>query len=156
MDRAHAKNLQAQFEAAGVPTGYIDAYTKPDAREALFRRFTAGELRAIASVGCLTTGVDLDVRCIVLARPTKSEMLFVQIIGRGLRTADGKSDCLILDHSDTHLRLGLVTNIHHDASTTVGSARSRRLRFGRGFAEEVLLLRLPEAAKGREVPCLRV
>ena len=115
VDRAHAKNLQAQFEAAGVPTGYIDAYTKTDEREVLFRRFTAGELRAIASVGCLTTGVDLDVRCIVLARPTKSEMLFVQIIGRGLRTADGKSDCLILDHSDTHLRLGLVTDIHHDA-----------------------------------------
>ncbi|KQO76445.1 hypothetical protein ASF20_13955 [Methylobacterium sp. Leaf88] len=115
VDRAHAKNLQAQFEAAGVPTGYIDAYTKSAEREALFRRFTAGELRAIASVGCLTTGVDLDVRCIVLARPTKSEMLFVQIIGRGLRTAEGKSDCLILDHSDTHLRLGLVTDIHHDA-----------------------------------------
>jgi len=40
--------------------------------------------------------------------------LFVQIIGRGLRTAEGKDDCLILDHSDTHLRLGFVTDIHHD------------------------------------------
>jgi DNA repair protein RadD len=54
------------------------------------------------------------VRCIVLARPTKSEILFVQIIGRGLRTSEGKEDCLILDHSDTHLRLGFVTDIHHD------------------------------------------
>lgn len=114
VDRPHAKHLQAQFEAANVSCGYIDAFTKPDEREALFRRFTAGELRAISSVGCLTTGVDLDVRCIVLARPTKSEMLFVQIIGRGLRTAAGKADCLILDHSDTHLRLGFVTDIHHD------------------------------------------
>lgn len=115
VDRPHAKALQAKFEAAGVPCGYIDAYTKADERETLFRRFTAGELRAIASVGCLTTGVDLDVRCIVLARPTKSEMLFVQIIGRGLRTAPGKTDCLILDHSDTHQRLGFVTDIHHDS-----------------------------------------
>jgi DNA repair protein RadD len=40
-------------------------------------------------------------------------MLFVQIIGRGLRTADGKDDCLILDHTDTHLRLGFVTDIIH-------------------------------------------
>ncbi|MEH3117040.1 MAG: DEAD/DEAH box helicase family protein [Methylorubrum populi] len=94
VDRPHAKRLQAEFERAGVACGYIDAYTKPDEREALFRRFTAGELRVISSVGCLTTGVDLDVRCIVLARPTKSEMLFVQIIGRGLRTAPGKTDCL--------------------------------------------------------------
>ncbi|GJD88206.1 Putative DNA repair helicase RadD [Methylobacterium hispanicum] len=115
VDRAHARHLQGEFERAGVACGYIDAFTKSDDREALFRRFTAGELRVIASVGCLTTGVDLDVRCIVLARPTKSEMLFVQIIGRGLRTAPGKDDCLILDHSDTHLRLGFVTDIHHDA-----------------------------------------
>lgn len=125
VDRAHAKNLQVQFEAAGVPTGYIDAYTKPDEREILFRRFTSGELRAIASVGCLTTGVDLDVRCIVLARPTKSEMLFVQIIGRGLRMAAGKADCLVLDHSDTHLRLGFVTDIHHD-SLDDGRERQKR------------------------------
>jgi DNA repair protein RadD len=38
----------------------------------------------------------------------------VQLIGRGLRPAEGKEDCLILDHSDTHLRLGFVTEIHHD------------------------------------------
>jgi hypothetical protein len=41
-------------------------------------------------------------------------MLFVQIIGRGLRPADGKDHCLILDHSDTTSRLGFVTDIHHD------------------------------------------
>ncbi|GAA0235904.1 Putative DNA repair helicase RadD [Methylorubrum aminovorans] len=114
VDRAHAKHLQGEFEKAGIGCGYIDAYTKPDEREAMFRRFSAGEMRVIASVGCLTTGVDLDVRCIVLARPTKSEMLYVQIIGRGLRTAPGKADCLILDHSDTTLRMGFVTDIHHD------------------------------------------
>jgi hypothetical protein len=65
---------------------------------------------------CVTSvaGIDWDVRCIILARPTKSEILFVQIIGRGLRTAEAKEDCLILDHSDTHLRLGFVTDIHHE------------------------------------------
>lgn len=125
VDRAHAKHLQARFQSAGVPTGYIDAYTKGPERESLFRRFSAGELKAIASVGCLTTGVDLDVRCIVLARPTKSEMLFTQIIGRGLRTAAGKTDCLILDHSDTHQRLGFVTDIHH-AELDDGRERSRQ------------------------------
>ena len=36
------------------------------------------------------------------------------MIGRGLRTAQGKPDCLILDHSDNHARLGFVTDIHHD------------------------------------------
>jgi hypothetical protein len=41
-------------------------------------------------------------------------MLFVQMVGRGLRTADGKKDLLIFDHSDTHQTLGFVTDIHHD------------------------------------------
>ena len=114
VDRAHAKNLQKKFTEANVSTGYIDAYTPIAERREIERKFQNGDIRVVCNVGCLTTGIDWDVRCIVLARPTKSEMLFVQIIGRGLRTAEGKEDCLILDHSDTHLRLGFVTDIHHE------------------------------------------
>jgi len=114
VDRPHAKHLQAKFTEAGVSTGYIDAYTPINERIEVKGRFHDGDIRVVCNVGCLTTGIDWDVRCIVLARPTKSEILFVQIIGRGLRTAEGKDDCLILDHSDTHLRLGFVTNIHHE------------------------------------------
>jgi superfamily II DNA or RNA helicase len=114
VDRAHAKHLQTRFEEAGIGAGYIDAYTEAEERNAIQKRFHAGEIRVVCNVGCLTTGIDWDVRCIVLARPTKSEMLFVQIIGRGLRRADGKDSLLVLDHSDTHLRLGMVTDIGHD------------------------------------------
>lgn len=112
--RAHARHLEARFGETGAGVAYIDAFTDSDEREAIRKRFHSGEIRVVCNVGCLTTGVDWDVRCIVLARPTKSEMLYVQMIGRGLRTADGKTDCLVLDHSDTTLRLGLVTDIHHD------------------------------------------
>ena len=68
----------------------------------------------MCNVGCLTTGIDWDVRCLILARPTKSEILFVQIIGRGLRLADEKKQCLIFDHSDTHTNLGMASDIHYD------------------------------------------
>jgi superfamily II DNA or RNA helicase len=114
VDRAHAKHVQKEFQAAGIPTAYIDAYTEARDRKLIERQFHAGEFKVVCNVGCLTTGVDWDVRCIILARPTKSEMLFVQIIGRGLRIASGKDSCLVLDHSDTHGRLGFVTDIHHD------------------------------------------
>jgi DNA repair protein RadD len=114
VDRIHAKHLQAKFQAAGISAGYIDCYTDRIERLAVERRFGRGEIKVVCNVGCLTTGIDWDVRCIILARPTKSEMLFVQMIGRGLRTADGKDDCLVLDHSDNHTRLGFVTDIHHD------------------------------------------
>lgn len=113
VDRVHAKHLQKKFQEHGVSTDYVDAYTDRLEREAVRSRFHRGETKVVCNVGCLTTGVDWDVRCIVLARPTKSEMLFVQMIGRGLRTAPGKDFCLVLDHSDTHLRLGFVTDIHH-------------------------------------------
>ncbi len=118
VDRAHARKLQKQFEASGVSCGYVDAYTDGDERGLIADAFHEGELQVVVNVGCLTTGVDWDVRCIVLARPTKSRMLFVQMIGRGLRTAEGKSHCLILDHSDTHTRLGFVTDIQFDELDT--------------------------------------
>lgn len=114
VDRAHAKNLQSKFESAGISAGYVDAYTPVLERKEIARQFHAGKIKVVCNVGCLTTGIDWDVRCIILARPTKSEMLFVQMIGRGLRTANGKDDCLILDHSDNHIRLGFVTDIQHD------------------------------------------
>ena len=114
VNRLHAKAIQARFEQAGVRTGYVDAYTDLLERQSLANKFQNGDITVIVNVGVLTTGVDWDVRCIILARPTKSEILYTQIIGRGLRTAKGKDYCLILDHSDTTLSLGFVTDIHHE------------------------------------------
>ncbi len=113
VDRAHAAKLQAEFAKAGVPMGYCDANVDRIERRVLFDRMARREIAGICNVGTLTTGVDADVRCIVLARPTKSEILHVQIIGRALRTAQGKAEALILDHADNHARLGFVTDIHH-------------------------------------------
>lgn len=118
VDRAHAQKLADQFEEAGVPTGYIDMDTPPLERQRIGERLKNGQIKVVCNVYTLTTGVDWDVRCIILARPTKSEILFTQIIGRGLRTAEGKDECLILDHSDTTLRLGFVDDIHHDTLDT--------------------------------------
>jgi superfamily II DNA or RNA helicase len=111
VNRVHAKHIQEQFLASGICAEYMDAYTDLVDRQKIIERFEAGEVKIICNVGVLTTGFDSDVRCIVLARPTKSEILYVQMIGRGLRTADGKDDCLVLDHSDTTIRLGFVTDI---------------------------------------------
>lgn len=111
VNRIHAKHLQERFEAAGVPCAYQDAYTSDDERANIKAQFHCGEVKVVCNVGTLTVGVDWDVRCISLCRPTKSDMLMVQIIGRGLRTAEGKDHCLILDHSDNHTRLGFVTDI---------------------------------------------
>lgn len=90
--RVHAKHIQQEFERAGVPCGYIDSYTELDERRQIAKQFADGELKVICNVGVLTTGIDWDVRCIILARPTKSDMLFQQIVGRSLRTATPLTD----------------------------------------------------------------
>jgi superfamily II DNA or RNA helicase len=131
VNRAHAEHIQQMFLAAGVSAGYIDCETRAEERKQIRNKFASGEYQVVCNVGVLTTGVDWDVRCIILARPTKSEILFVQIIGRGLRTAESKDYCLILDHSDTTSRLGFVTDIYHgelnDGRTRVATTRGIRL-----------------------------
>lgn len=114
IDRAHAYMLQQQFIQAGVSAGYVDCETDLVERAYLARQFRAGEVRVACSVRTLTTGIDWPVSCIVDAAPTRSEMLHVQKIGRGLRINPGTEDCLILDHAGNSLRLGLVTDINYD------------------------------------------
>ena len=111
VNRHHAKHITERFLEAGVAAEYMDGATPRESRAAILDRYRSGQTRIICNVGVLTTGVDLDVRCIIDAKPTKSRILFVQTIGRGLRTASGKDKLIILDHAGNHLRLGMVTDI---------------------------------------------
>jgi superfamily II DNA or RNA helicase len=72
VDRAHAKKLLERFQKAGVPSGYVDAFSTPDERKDLEAKFRSGAVKVACSVGVLTTGVDWPVACIIMARPTKS------------------------------------------------------------------------------------
>jgi DNA repair protein RadD len=114
VNRNHAKHVAERLESAGVAVEYIDGETSREDREAVFARFRSGATKILCSVGVLTTGFDADVRCIIDAQPTKSRILFVQKIGRGLRTAPGKDHLVILDHAGNHLRLGMVTDVGQD------------------------------------------
>ena len=91
VDRKHAQHLQERFLEAGIAAEYVDCDTAMFDREDIFDRFRAGETKLICNVATLDTGIDLDVRCIIDARPTKSRIRFVQTIGRGLRPGEGKS-----------------------------------------------------------------
>jgi DNA repair protein RadD len=115
VNRKHAQHVTERFIEAEIATEYLDGATPREDREKTFVRFRAGKTRVICNVGVLTTGIDLPMAsCLIDAKPTRSEMLFVQTIGRGLRTAPGKDRLIILDHAGNHLRLGKVTDVHHD------------------------------------------
>lgn len=69
-----------------------------DRRETIDWFASAGKGSVLCNAMLLTEGWDCpDVDCVVMLRPTKSRTLYVQAVGRGLRLADGKSDCLLLD-----------------------------------------------------------
>jgi superfamily II DNA or RNA helicase len=114
VDCAHASTIAARYNEAGIKALYQDGDTPSVDRTAIKRAFHNGDADVVVNVGTLTTGTDWDVRCLQLCRPTKSEILLKQIIGRALRTAPGKDYALILDHSDSTSRIGFVTDIEYD------------------------------------------
>lgn len=154
VNRAHAAQLVEQFAAAGVRMGYCDANVDLVEREYLLGEVERGAMAGIVNIGTLTTGVDAPfISCIVLARPTRSEALFVQMIGRGLRTCDGKADCLVLDHADNHARLGFVTDIHHDRLKSGREKRDKtRAEKGEPLPKECVSCGLLKPPKVRVCP----
>lgn len=112
VNRSHARHVHERFEAAGVRAAYIDAETPLEERNEIGKSLESGDINVVVNIFTLTTGVDWPfVTCISYARPTKSEIFFVQAVGRGLRLAPNGDDLLLLDHSDTSLKLGFVTDI---------------------------------------------
>lgn len=78
----------------------ITADTPGSKRDSLIARFKQQEYRFLVNVSVLTTGFDAPhVDLIAILRPTESVSLYQQIVGRGLRLAPGKKDCLILDYA---------------------------------------------------------
>lgn len=105
----HSLHIVEKFKRGGVEIEHIDAKTPKDERAEILHRLMNGDLQAISNVGILCEGFDFPAAsCIVLARPTKSLGLYIQMSGRGLRISDGKQDCLIMDHSGCIENHGLL------------------------------------------------
>lgn len=96
---AHSMSLREEFASIGVESEHIDGTTPLDERAEIMRRLKSGQIQVLVNVGVMTYGVDFPpVSCIAMACPTKSIIKYMQCIGRGLRTFDGKQDCYVLDH----------------------------------------------------------
>lgn len=96
------------FRDAGIPAEHVDGETSSDERDAAISRFSRGETRVLSNVELFGEGFDLPaIEAVILLRPTQSLAMYLQQVGRGLRTAPGKSDCIILDHAGNSARHGL-------------------------------------------------
>jgi superfamily II DNA or RNA helicase len=105
-----AHRMAAAFRERGVVAEAIDGTLPLDERRAILARLRSGETRVVANCAVLTEGFDEpSVDCVIVARPTRSRILYVQMIGRGTRTFPNKRDCLIVDLVGATERHDLLT-----------------------------------------------
>lgn len=105
----HARHVAEEFGRQGISCRTIFGDTPKDERDAILAAFKRGEIRALASMGVLTTGFNAPgVDLIALLRPTQSAGLYVQMVGRGTRLAPGKENCVVLDFAGNVRRHGPI------------------------------------------------
>ncbi|BAY46612.1 putative helicase [Scytonema sp. HK-05] len=103
----HSKAIAAKFRAAGITCEHLDGETPHDQRKAILDRFKSGTTKIISNCAILTEGFDCpDSEAVVIARPTTSVTLWLQMLGRVLRPAPEKNYATILDMTDNWFRLG--------------------------------------------------
>lgn len=125
----HSRHIRDQFRAANVKAEQLDGKTPGRLRDQLLADLAGGAIRVLCSVGVLTEGWDCPpVSCAILARPTVSMGLYLQMVGRILRPYPGKRDGLILDHAGCVATHGLpddprVWTLERDAPLLPSSRR---------------------------------
>jgi ATP-dependent helicase IRC3 len=109
VDVAHIVSLTEAFRDHGVDARYVTGETPKQQRTATLDAFKAGRFPVLLNCGVFTEGTDVpNIDCVLLARPTKSRNLLVQMIGRGMRLHPGKENCHIIDMVAS-LNTGIVT-----------------------------------------------
>lgn len=105
----HSIHIAQEFEAAGVRAAHLDANTPLDERAQILADLVSGAITVVSNCMVLTEGWDCPpVSCCVLARPTKSIGLYLQMAGRTLRPWEAKEDCLLIDHAGCIYEHGFV------------------------------------------------
>ena len=110
VDIEHSQAIAEAFGRAGVAAEHLDGGTARTERDAILERLADGRTLVVSNCMVLTEGWDLPaLQCAVIARPTASLNLHLQMIGRVMRACDGKDGAIVLDHAGNHHTHGLVT-----------------------------------------------
>lgn len=153
---AHMVHVRDAFRAAGVLAECLDGTTPTEERDGILKQLASGTIDVIVNCGVLTEGFDCPtVSCIVLLRPTKSFGLYLQMIGRGLRSAEGKRHCMVIDHVGATATHGFVEEEVDWTLDTKTRAQSRSSSKARAAGTPRELATCPECSANywRGQPC---
>jgi DNA repair protein RadD len=108
----HVLHIRDKLIELGVTAAVVSAKTPKNERERIIADFKSGKYRALINCTALGTGFDAEeIDLVVLMRNTRSPVLYIQMLGRGLRLAPNKIDCLVADFTDTIATLGPIDTI---------------------------------------------
>lgn len=109
VDLNHVTGLTAKFRQYGLDARFVTGDTHKIERGEILDAFKRGEFPVLLNCGVFTEGTDIpNIDCVLLARPTRSRNLLVQMIGRGMRLHKNKENCHIIDMVSS-LETGIVT-----------------------------------------------
>lgn len=95
---ATSKATATALRSVGVAAEHVDGTTPDDQRAGIFGRHRAGTTQVVTNVDVCVEGYDdPSITAVVMARPTRSRVRYIQALGRGLRPSPGKQDCVLLD-----------------------------------------------------------
>lgn len=124
---SHAKKIIELYQEHGIKAVAIDSKTPAAERQADIEAFKKGDIQVLVNVDIFSEGFDCpDVEFVQLARPTLSLAKYLQMVGRGLRVAKGKKNCVIIDNVGLYRVFGLPSQVWNWKATFEG-----RLKYSR-------------------------
>jgi hypothetical protein len=142
----HMWALTQAYSDLGMHVKAIYGEMPKGERERILRDWKDGLIQGVVNVGVLTEGFDNPgIECLVMARPTQSPGLYTQMLGRGLRTQEGKPNCLVIDFSGRpdinaeiiHITLPDIMGVIKDPESTP-EVNSYKLRMFKGWSPVAL------------------
>ena len=120
VDVQHCHDLVAAFNTRGICAKAVWGKMPLEERKQTLEDFKNNKITILTSCNVLTEGFDEpSINCILMARPTKSRVLYTQMVGRGLRINTDKTDCLVLDFADKYHDLRSVMTLKHTIPASI-------------------------------------
>lgn len=124
---SHTKKIMELYQEHGIKAVAIDSKTPAAERQADIEAFKKGDIQVLVNVDIFSEGFDCpDVEFVQLARPTLSLAKYLQMVGRGLRVAKGKKNCMIIDNVGLYRVFGLPSQVWNWKSTFEGILKYSR------------------------------